>query len=138
MDDHYKQHVYHSASNDIIITLTPTFMPHHSNIDDSLFVWYYQVQIENRSDSPIQITNRFWKIIDAYSRITEVTGSGIGGEQPILNPNELYEYTSAVPLSTPSGFMSGHYIVESADGNEFNVEIPAFSLDSPYVNQSLN
>jgi ApaG protein len=53
------------------------------------------------------------------------------GEQPTLHPGERFEYTSGAPLSTPSGFMVGAYQMETAAGEPFNVDIPAFSLDLP-------
>ena len=31
------------------------------------------------------------------------------GEEPVLKPGDNYEYTSGVPLPTPSGFMTGSY-----------------------------
>ena len=60
------------------------------------------------------------------------------GEQPILNPGERFEYTSGTPLSTPSGFMEGHYEMETINGKTFDATIPLFSLDSPYVSNKLN
>ena len=44
---------------------------------------------------------------------------------------DSFEYTSGVPLSTPSGFMAGTYGMIAADGETFDIEVPAFSLDSP-------
>ena len=42
-------------------------------------------------------------------------------------------YTSGTPLDTPSGFMVGAYhMVVPASGENFDVAIPAFSLDSPH------
>jgi ApaG protein len=55
------------------------------------------------------------------------------GEQPTLKPGDSFEYTSGAPLPTPSGFMVGSYQMETAQGEPINVEIPAFSLDSPYA-----
>ena len=34
---------------------------------------------------------------------------GVVGEEPVLKPGENFEYTSGVPLPTPSGFMTGSY-----------------------------
>jgi ApaG protein len=64
--------------------------------------------------------------------VQEVRGAGVVGEQPTLKPGERFEYTSGAPLTTPSGFMVGSYEMETERGQAINVEIPAFSLDSPY------
>ena len=67
-----------------------------------------------------------------------VKGEGVVGEQPILNPGEKFEYTSGTPLSTPSGFMEGHYERETKKGYKFDADIPQFSLDSPFTSDKLN
>ena len=61
----------------------------------------------------------------------EVRGAGVVGEEPVLEPGETFEYTSGVPLPTPSGFMTGSYGMVTDDGEHFDIEIPAFSLDAP-------
>jgi ApaG protein len=60
------------------------------------------------------------------------------GEQPLLRSGDRFEYTSGCPLSTPSGVMSGTYGMINAQGENFEIVIPAFSLDSPYDVHSLN
>ena len=37
-----------------------------------------------------------------------------------------FEYTSGVPLPTPSGFMEGTYGMVTVDGRSFDIEIPLF------------
>jgi ApaG protein len=68
----------------------------------------------------------------------EVTGAGVVGEQPVLEPGQRFEYTSGCPLSTPSGLMVGTYQMVSETGELFSVQIPAFSLDSPHVRRIVN
>ena len=59
-------------------------------------------------------------------------------KRQILNPGEKFEYTSGTPLSTPSGFMEGHYEMETKNGSIFEASIPQFSLDSPFTSKKLN
>ena len=42
------------------------------------------------------------------------------------------------PRSTPSGFMAGSYRMKTSDGESFDVEIPAFSLDSPHGQRQIH
>jgi ApaG protein len=55
------------------------------------------------------------------------------GKQPVLRPGEAFEYASGAPLTTPSGIMVGSYQMVTADGESFDISIPAFSLDSPHT-----
>jgi ApaG protein len=79
----------------------------------------------------VQLKSRYWRITDAQGRTQEVRGEGVVGEQPILAPGESFEYTSGTPLTTSSGIMVGRYYMETVDGRGLEVDIPAFSLDSP-------
>ena len=96
------------------------------------------MRIENKSDNTVQLKRRHWKITDAYGRIQEVQGAGVVGEQPVLHPGDSYEYTSGTPLPTPSGIMVGRYQMETEGGERFDVDIPAFSLDSPHESVRYN
>lgn len=79
----------------------------------------------------MKLRSRHWIITDGVGRQQEVRGEGVVGEQPVLAPGERFEYTSGVPLTTASGFMAGSYQMESASGEQFDIAVPAFSLDSP-------
>jgi ApaG protein len=56
----------------------------------------------------------------------------------VLAPGERFEYTSGVPLPTSSGFMTGRYQMVTDRGEQFEIDIPAFSLDSPQTKRTLN
>jgi len=56
----------------------------------------------------------------------------------VLSPGDTFEYNSGCPLDTPSGMMFGHYQMLSDTGEMFDVAIPAFSLDSPGLQRTLN
>ena len=124
--------MYTKLTNQIRITVQPHFLPAESSPDEGNFVWSYHVRIENCGNQTVQLRNRHWKISDALGRIHEVRGAGVVGEEPVLNPGDAFEYTSGTPLKTPSGIMTGSYEMESQNGERFEVEIPTFSLDSPF------
>ncbi len=130
--------MYISTSNDITVTVTPIFLEDQSDPEDDHFVWAYQVRIENNGPETVQLRARCWHITDANGLVQEVRGSGVVGEQPILEPGESFEYTSGTPLATPSGIMVGSYQMQTDHGDQFDVAIPAFSLDSPHQVVNLN
>lgn len=124
--------MYETTTHDIKVSVEPVFLDDQSSPEDSHFVWAYSVKIENSSAKQVQLINRHWKITDSQGRSQEVRGTGVVGEQPILKPGETFEYTSGTPLPTPSGFMHGAYEMETTEGDHFEIQIPAFSLDSPH------
>ena len=130
--------MYQETTRNIAITVEPTYLDDESSPENSRFIWSYHVRIANEGTETVQLRDRHWRIMDARGRVQEVRGVGVVGEQPVLGPGESYAYTSGAPLSTPSGFMSGTYRMETADGESFDVTIPAFSLDSPHQASRLN
>ena len=130
--------MYTKTTKKISITVNPYYLEDQSEPDDQHYVWAYQVTINNLGEERVQLKNRYWKIIDSNGEKQEVRGEGVVGEQPILNPGEKFEYTSGTPLTTPSGFMEGHYEMETKSGSIFEASIPKFSLDSPFTSTKLN
>ena len=130
--------MYSEITREIRVTVRPFFLEDQSSPEEMHFVWAYHVRIENQGPQTVQLRNRYWRITDSLGRIQEVRGAGVVGEQPVLRPGEAFEYTSGTPLATPSGIMVGTYQMESENGERFDVNIPAFSLDSPHQSVRLN
>ena len=130
--------MYTATTRAISVTVKPQYMPDQSDPNKSQYVWAYQVRIENRGDIAVQLRSRHWKITDGLGRQQEVKGPGVIGKTPRLRPGEVFEYTSGTPLSTSSGFMGGTYQMVSESGENFDIEIPTFSLDTPSVSRQLN
>jgi ApaG protein len=123
--------MYSETTRAITITVRPFYLEQHSSPDDNHYVWAYHVRIENGGSEIVQLRNRHWRITDSLGRLQEVRGPGVVGEEPVLAPGESFEYTSACPLTTSSGFMVGDYEMETRSGERFLARVPAFSLDLP-------
>jgi ApaG protein len=130
--------MYTETTRSITVTVKPVFLEDQSSPAENHYVWAYQVKIENKGGETVQLRRRHWRITDAMGRVQEVRGAGVVGEQPVLQPGETFEYTSGTPLPTPSGIMVGSYEMETRGGENFEVAIPAFSLDSPHQSVRLN
>ena len=101
-------------------------------------MWAYRITIENHGDETVQLLTRHWQITDSQGRLKEVRGDGVVGEQPVLEPGGHFTYSSGTPLSTASGFMRGSYGMQTQAGENFDIEVPAFSLDSPHESGNIN
>ena len=130
--------MYESVTRNIHILVRPKYLQSQSRPDDDHFVWAYTITIANKGIEIVTLRARHWKITDDRGKLQEVMGDGVVGKQPTLAPGESFEYTSGVPLSTPSGFMVGTYQMETPGGERFDVDIPAFSLDSPQSHRPIN
>ncbi|MBB3162297.1 ApaG protein [Rhizobium laguerreae] len=132
------QGMYRALTREIEVVVEPFYLEEQSDPEDDRYVWGYRIVISNNSGIAVRLVNRYWNITDQNGQVDEVTGPGVVGEQPRLRPGDTYEYSSGCPLDTPSGLMFGHYQMETDDGEMFDVDIPAFSLDSPGLLRVLN
>ncbi|HEY9460017.1 MAG TPA: Co2+/Mg2+ efflux protein ApaG [Paralcaligenes sp.] len=116
---------------DMIVTVTPQYLPDQSEPDEQQFIFAYTVRITNSGKYPAQVISRHWIITDGEQRVQEVRGLGVVGQQPLLGPGETFEYTSGCPLPTPVGTMQGSYHCVGEDGVPFDVPIGEFVLAMP-------
>ena len=123
---------YETETYGVTVRVLPEYLEDRSVPSDRQFFWRYTIEIENGVDHTIQLVSRHWVITDARGRRQEVKGEGVVGEQPFLTPGERFVYASGCPLTEPSGMMMGSFAMRRDDGEEFDVTIPAFSLDSPH------
>jgi ApaG protein len=130
--------LYRATTRSIRVTVTPNFLEEESSADNSRFVWAYTIEIVNLGLAPVQLLARHWEITDSNGLRQEVDGPGVVGEQPLIEPGGAFTYTSGAPLGTPSGIMLGRYTMEGPFGERFDVDIPAFPLDSPHATRVIH
>jgi ApaG protein len=129
---------YLAVTRQIEVKVIPRFLAERSSPENGYFFWAYTITLTNLGAETVQLKTRHWRITDALGRLQEVRGAGVVGEEPVLKPGENFEYTSGVPLPTSSGFMTGTYGMISAAGEKFEIQIPAFSLDTPEKARTIN
>ena len=130
--------MYSKTTKGITITVKPYFLDDQSSPQESHFVWAYQINIHNLSNTSMKLNHRNWIIIDANGKVFNVQGEGVVGEFPVLQPGESFEYTSGTPLRTNNGIMQGFYLMSQNNGEQLKIDIPAFSLDSPYSKKNFH
>jgi ApaG protein len=133
-----RQLSYERVTRGICVSVKPAFLDDQSDPDDSRFLWSYAGTIENRGLETVQLLSRYWHITDAHGHVQEVRGPGVVGAQPVLAPGQTFQYSSGCPLPTPSGAMSGRYQMRATSGEAFEVEIPAFLLESPHERRQIH
>lgn len=131
--------MFTETTNNITVNVLPVYIDEQSDPENNRYFWAYRIVIENYSGKTVQLLSRYWHITDANGHVEEVRGEGVVGEQPILADGEEYAYTSGCPLTTSSGIMKGHFTMrEEITRHQFEIEVPAFSLDLPDLNPILN
>lgn len=121
---------FYKESNGIRITVRPMYLRDQSEPSQSHYLFAYFIRIENIGSMPAQLLSRRWLIHDEVGEDTEVTGEGVVGEQPLINPGSVHEYQSFCVLKSGEGFMEGHYTFLRSDGGTFDATIPRFVLSA--------
>ena len=118
---------------EINIEVVTDYIDDQSEPDVDRYVFAYTITISNRGEIPAQLLSRHWVITDANGKVQEVSGDGVVGVQPRLNPGEKFSYSSGAVLETPVGAMQGSYRMEAENGTSFDAPIPPFTLAVPGI-----
>jgi ApaG protein len=125
--------VSEAVTRNIRVSTQAQYVEMRSQPDEGMWFFAYRIQLENIGDETVQLLSRHWVITDGEGRVEEVRGPGVVGEQPVLEPGEVFQYTSACPLATPFGTMHGSYQMVTADGEHFDAVIAPFLLSIPHA-----
>lgn len=117
----------------INIVVKVNYLAEQSDGAGNRFVFSYTITLTNCGSVAVKLISRHWIITDARYDVQEVRGQGVVGEQPTLQPDQSFEYTSGAVLATQVGTMSGSYQMVAEDGTEFDAPIPQFVLSVPRV-----
>ena len=120
-----------SITEGVRVNVEAIYMETHSYPEKNRYVFAYRIRLKNFSQRTVQLLRRHWIITDSNGETNEVHGEGVVGEQPVLEPDQEYEYTSGSHLKSPVGTMQGSYQMETTDGEKFEVTIPCFTLAVP-------
>ena len=116
---------------DIRIHVATDYIDDQSEPDAGRYVFAYTITISNDGAVPATLMSRHWIITDANGKVQEVSGDGVVGEQPDLQPGERFRYSSGAVLETPVGAMHGLYRMETDTGSSFDAPIKPFTLAVP-------
>lgn len=119
---------YSATSLGIQVKVAPVYDEERSLPDQNVFIFLYGVEFTNNSEVSVQLISRHWTIRNGRNEEKVIEGPGVVGEQPIIQPEMTYHYSSQCPLDTPTGSMRGHYVFRHTHGEEFIVKIPPFFL----------
>jgi ApaG protein len=122
-----------TTTRGIRIQVESIYVEERSDPQESYFFFAYHVVISNVGQETAQLMSREWIITDSDGNVERVEGDGVVGEQPLLEPGQVFEYTSFCPLRTSMGSMQGSYLMRPAGSESFRAEIAPFTLAVPGV-----
>ncbi len=122
-----------ATTKGIQVKVESEYIPERSDPQNQFYFFAYHVTITNQGNDTAQLVSRHWTITDGNGVVEEVKGPGVVGEQPVLDPGDSFEYTSACPLKTPMGRMVGTYQMKLGNGKTFDAEIAEFKLEPAYT-----
>ncbi|AKX51925.1 Co2+/Mg2+ efflux protein ApaG [Thiopseudomonas alkaliphila] len=120
-------------SYNIEVNVKTRYLQEHSQPEEERYVFAYDITIRNHGTLPAQLLSRHWIITDANGKVQEVRGEGVVGEQPIILPNESYQYSSGTIMPTEVGSMQGSFSMVAEDGHLFEAVIDPFGMAVPGV-----
>ncbi len=116
----------------IKVSVETEYQSEYSSPAQQHYVFTYRIIIENLGDKTIRLMTRHWEIYDATYKKRKVTGEGVVGKKPTLEPGTSHQYVSGCNLKSGIGKMIGYYTMELlGSGRTFDVKIPEFNMVAP-------
>ena len=122
-----------TTTRGIRIQVRSEFDREHSSPSDGAYLFHYHVRISNVGKETAQLISREWIITNADGEVERHSGEGVIGQQPLLAPGAVHEYTSFCTLNTPVGSMQGKYQMTTPTGETFDAVIAPFTLAVPHA-----
>ncbi len=124
--------MYSSITKDIRISLEHKYLASESNVLKNRFIHSYSIRVDNLGNETIQLLERHWLILDSTCNMREVRGDGVVGQQPILGPGDIFDYSSWCPLTSEYGIMYGHFLMQYQESGEtFKAIVPEMKFIAP-------
>lgn len=115
----------------IEISTRTKYLEMQSDPATNSYAFSYTITIRNHRTEPVRLLNRHWIITDQNNKVEEVSGKGVVGQQPVIQPEESFEYSSGTIIASEIGDMHGSYTMETMAGEQFEAPIPLFVLAIP-------
>jgi ApaG protein len=122
-----------AVTRSIRVSVETEYAPGRSDPSQNKWFFLYTIRLANEGRETVQLLSRHWIITDAMGQTEEVRGPGVIGKQPVLEPGESFEYTSGCELKTPFGSMRGTYQMVTDKRENFDIQIPSFTMTEPYT-----
>ena len=117
----------------ISVSVETFYQPAQSNPINAEYLFVYRITIENLTEFPVKLLRRHWHILDSNGSHREVEGEGVVGQQPLIEPNETYQYISAANLKSDIGKMFGTYeMINMYNRKKIIVSIAEFQMIAPF------
>mmetsp|Transcript_17496 Transcript_17496/g.25934 ORF Transcript_17496/g.25934 Transcript_17496/m.25934 type:complete len:373 (+) Transcript_17496:121-1239(+) len=134
-----------TSTNRVDVEVVSQYFREQSNPTKHRYIFLYRVAITNNSPFTVQLVSRKWQIRTINpntnkTEVQEVSGPGVVGQQPILEPGQIFEYNSACPITQKPkdnirvlGRMEGCYLMVTGSNGQhyFQAKINPFYLILP-------
>jgi ApaG protein len=115
----------------IDVSVVTRFLAEQSQPEHQRFAFAYTVTVQNNGALPARLLSRHWVITDGDGKVEEVRGSGVVGQQPLIEAGHSHTYSSGTVMATKVGNMQGSYQMLAQDGQHFDAVIAPFRLAVP-------
>ena len=113
------------------VSIVTRYLPEQSQPEHERFAFAYTVTVHNNGELPATLLSRHWVITDGDGHVEEVRGSGVVGQQPLIEPGQKYVYSSGTVMTSKVGTMQGSYLMQASDRHDFKAIIAPFRLAVP-------
>jgi ApaG protein len=118
---------YIEFTRDIEVRVQPIYLKEYSTPRIEEYVFLYKVQLINSFDDDIQLISQELTIRDGNRSQFSLEIEDVNDEQACIPAGDSYEFSSCLPIDTPTGNLRGAILARNMRTNEF------FEIQFPLV-----
>jgi ApaG protein len=121
-----------AVTRNVRVHVESEFAPGRSNPAENKWFFLYTIRITNEGAETVQLLSRHWIITDAMGEVREIRAPASSASSR-ARAGRGASNTLGCDLTTPFGTMRGTYQMVTSEREDFEIEIPAFTLTEPYT-----
>ncbi|MFO8099289.1 MAG: ApaG domain [Salinibacter sp.] len=119
---------YATTTRDITVTVRPIYLDEPSDVVNRQFKFGYAVSIENEGRKDVQLLRRRWVIEETNGSRQDLEGDSELPGHPVVPAGDVHVHDGLCTLTSFNGTVTGSYLVQRTDGEQFRVSVPSFHL----------
>ena len=124
--------MYHNFSNEIKVYIKTNFEERIIDTKNDTLIWHYTLDITNESNKCIRLQSIEFSSINEFGESNNYIKESFLDKNVIVNPNETITRKGIISTNNHSSIVFGKIFAFTEIDEDITIEIPTFSLDSPY------
>lgn len=124
--------MYQNFSNNITVSIKTNFEERVIDTKNDTLIWHYTITIKNSSDKCIRLKSIEFSAVNEFGENNNHLSESFVDKNVIVKPDSEITRCGIIATENHSSIVFGKILAFTELDEDITIEIPTFSLDSPY------